>query len=155
MPLLIATCVFGPLYFALEVGDDAIHWRSRLSRAEHVAHLVLASLAVCVALAANQVFLSPSAIPFLIIGMIALVSAEEIIGLHDRCESNAERVLHSVIFLTGTFLAMALHHLATQAETAMLSLFTLVCRALLAAALLRWIEVALHLLIRMRSMRHT
>lgn len=139
--LLLTLVASGPLHFALECWDDAIHWKAGLEPKEHGVHGLLASLAFCIALSANSFVFRPFCIPiFLILIMLAVV-IEEVVGIHDRCALQCERKLHSAIFLNGTFLAMALFHVAMNASLASSPLFIIVCRLLLVGAAARLIGV--------------
>jgi hypothetical protein len=140
--LLILLVISGPLHFALECWDDSIHWRETLVFKEHVVHSLLAMLALLIAMSANRLLFAPSWIPLFLVLIVITVVCEEVFGIHDRCAMLRERVLHSVIFLNGTFLAMALFHIATKSELAQGQLFTWICRLLFVGATLRLIGVA-------------
>jgi hypothetical protein len=139
--LVMALVISGPLHFALECWDDSIHWKAGLERKEHLVHGLLASLAFCIALSANSLGFSPGCIPVFLLLIILAVVLEEVVGIHDRCALKTERVLHSTIFLNGTFLAMALFHVTVNPELASVSLVVLVCRLLLVGAALRLVGV--------------
>lgn len=139
--LLTLLAVSGPLHFVLECWDDSIHWRETLVPKEHFVHGLLATLALFISMSANRLLFVPSWIPLFLVLIVVAVVCEEVFGIHDRCAMRRERVLHSTIFLNGTFLAMALFHIAMKSELAHGRLFTWICRLLLIGATIRLLGV--------------